>query len=200
MAKQALKMRLPVTFHIVSSLQYGPGICTDYPDKMAYAADAADLKLLGLPNVQFHGTLPNTAVLDLMARSHFVLLPTMDDTYGFSVLEGMASGTPAIVSAVCALPEFVHSGKNGFTLKLPVDENGNWTHWNLHDRREMWDALDDAYTSLASDGLKVITDTLDRPELWQVLSQGAIERIRTQHDADTNGSRIEQMYTEALDS
>jgi glycosyltransferase involved in cell wall biosynthesis len=197
MAKQAFKMRLPVKFHIVSSLQYGPGIYTDYPDKTAYADD---IKLLDLPNVQFHGTLSNAAVLELMARSHFVLLQTMDDTYGFSVLEGMAAGTPAIVSAVCALPEFVHSGKNGFALKLPLGDDGDWAHWDLRGQRELWDALDEAYTSLASDGLGVIADTLERPESWQVLSQGAIEHIRTQHDAETNGSRIEQMYTEALAS
>jgi glycosyltransferase involved in cell wall biosynthesis len=42
----------------------------------------------------------NQQVLELMSTCHLNLLPTLHDTYGFSVLEGFANGLPAITTDI----------------------------------------------------------------------------------------------------
>ncbi len=128
-AQKARNAGLPLTIHIVSKLDYGGKIWTDFPDKNRYKAD---LKLLNLDNVIFHGKLPNQKVIELLAFSHFHLLTTLHDTYGYSVIESFSVATPAITTNVAALPEFVHNHKNGYLLNLELNEAREWKNSPSH--------------------------------------------------------------------
>lgn len=46
----------------------------------------------------------------------FVIIPPVVEGFGFAVLEAMSFGLPCIVSNVCALPELIENGKNGFVI------------------------------------------------------------------------------------
>lgn len=142
----------------------------------------------------FHGTLPNPKVLQLLAESDFQLMPTIHDTYGYSVLEGFSVGTPAITTAVCALPEIMRSGENGHLLPLPTDENGKWVH--LHERN--WEVLNTTYNRLASETMEWIEAFMKHPEQYQTLSAGAIERIREHHESQRVGHRLDDIYSSAM--
>jgi glycosyltransferase involved in cell wall biosynthesis len=87
-----------------------------------------------LPNVTSHGSLPNSEVLNLIARSHFLLLPTFSDTFGYSAIEAMARYTPVIATDIGALPEFVEDQVNGILLPLDRNEIGEWKHEGRTDR------------------------------------------------------------------
>lgn len=193
MAKLAQASGMPLHFHIISNLNYGKGIYADFQDKAAYAED---IKLLALPNITHHGSMPNAAVMKLIEESHFVLLPTLHDTYGYSPLEGMCQGVPAIASATAAIPEFVKDNVNGFLLPLPNDEIGEWIH--LRKLPLQWADLDEAYASLAHSALARLATVIDNPALWNRLSDGALRQIVTHHDATTIAARLEQRYSAAL--
>jgi glycosyltransferase involved in cell wall biosynthesis len=87
-----------------------------------------------LPNVTQHGSLPNAAVLDLIGQSHFLLLPTFSDSFGYSAIEAMARYTPVIATNQGALPEFVEDKVNGILLSLDTNETGVWKHSDRTDR------------------------------------------------------------------
>jgi glycosyltransferase involved in cell wall biosynthesis len=195
LAKKALERGIPLRVHIVSNLVYGGSKYSDHPDKAKYLPD---LKLLELPNVTHHGGLSNAAVLDLMRQSHIHLLPTIHDTYGYSVVEGFSVGTPAFATATCALPEIVRSGDNGFLLDLPVDERGVWIHLEQRERSGFWDRLNETYESLADQCLDRVMQLMNDPPLFRRLSQGAIDQILRQHEADAVGSRLDDLYDECL--
>jgi glycosyltransferase involved in cell wall biosynthesis len=193
MAKLAQACGLPLHFHIISNLHYGKGVYTDFQDTAAYAED---MKLLTLPNVTHHGSMPNAAVMQLIEDSHFVLLPTLHDTYGYSPLEGMSLGVPAIASATAAIPEFVKDGENGFLLPLPNDDIGEWIH--LRKLPIRWADLDEAYDSLARSALARLSTVIDNPQLWDRLSDGAFKHIVAHHDAAIIAAILEQRYSAAL--
>lgn len=193
MARLAQQRQLPIQFHIISKMRYGPRVYTDFHDKSAYDPD---LRALGLSNVTHHQTLPNNEVLNLIAKCHFVLLPTLHDTYGMSILEGMSAGVPAIATGTCAIPEFVRDGENGFLLSLPNDSLGGWAR--IDDRPYSWQMLDEVYDDLAVQSIACMERVLEDPSLWNRLSQGAVDHIRENHDADVTGARLEQLYSEAL--
>jgi glycosyltransferase involved in cell wall biosynthesis len=73
--------------------------------------------------VTSHGTQPNSAVLDLIGRSHSLLLPTFTDTFGYSAIGAMARYTPVIATDVGALPEFVEDQVKRHIAALGQERN-----------------------------------------------------------------------------
>jgi len=194
-AEKAGQEGLPVTVHIVSALNYGPGVYTDCTDASRYEED---LKLLDLPNVVFHGTMSNREVLRLLSRSHFQLMATLDDTYGFSVIEGFSVGTPAITTNVCALPEFVRHGENGYLLSMALDQGRNWINLRLRGTPGYWDVLDKAFDDLAEQALQTLRGILVEPERYDAMSANSLTRVRHFHDADKLGRTLDDIYSAAL--
>lgn len=126
-AQKALSAGLPIEFHIVSDLTIGrgKGVWTD-PDDAGGFAD--ELKLLKLPNIVHHGKLSNSELLKLISSCNISLLPTLSDTFGYSVIESFAAGVPVIGTQCCALPELISNGVNGYLIDIEVDQNGEWKH------------------------------------------------------------------------
>jgi glycosyltransferase involved in cell wall biosynthesis len=181
---------VPVEVHVVSAMRYGKTVFADCPTPGAYDDD---LELLQGENVRVHGALPNEEVLALMRSSDFLLLTSLDDTFGFSVIEAMSVGTPAIVSNVCALPELVQTGVNGCVVELPLDRFRKWTELRKRD----WASLSAAYGLFAQRSLGFLRSVADNPSTYEHLSAGACDQIRGKHDADTVGTRLDDIYEEA---
>ncbi len=147
-AEIALERGLPVTFHIISSLQVGESNWLD-PTQPGFFEPY--ISKLNLPNIRFSTGLPNAEVRALLRRSHFLLLPTLGDTFGFSMIEAMAEHTPVIASRISAVPEVVAHGANGYLLDLPVDASGEWayTNYGLRHTEEYAARFRDANENLA---------------------------------------------------
>jgi glycosyltransferase involved in cell wall biosynthesis len=155
------------------------------------------MELLRLPNVTLYGSLSNSNVIELMERSHFLLLPTVHDTYGYSPLEAMSLGVPVIASATAAIPEFVKDGENGFLLPMENDDVGDWVH--LRQPPLQWPDLDLLYDQLADAAIERLTRVLHCPDLWGQLSHGALTHVVRHHDSVTIGAHLEQLYSAALE-
>ncbi|MEH2022715.1 glycosyltransferase family 4 protein [Nostoc sp.] len=201
LAKKAEKLGLPLTIHIISGLGYGSGVPTDFPDTTKYLED---LKLLNLKNVVFHKYIPNEKVMELLSQSHFQLMATLHDTYGFSIIEGFSVATPIITTNVCALPEFVSHGENGYILELPIDEIRHWSNW-LHGEKtksnEYWEILNSTYDDLAEQALQQIIQFLDRTdkrEHYEFLSAGALAQAQIVHNSEKQNELFDNLYAAAV--
>lgn len=194
-AKMALQNNLPVHFHVISGLEYGGGIYTDCADRTRYEKDLA---LLNLPNVSFHRALPNRDVLALMRKSHILALPTVHDTFGYSVLEGYASGAAAIGTSVSALPELIEEEKSGWLLAAPTDEVGSWLHLNRLTPENSWPLLDEYYQSVA-DQMYARLETLveDRSKL-QAAQYGGLDLLRRRFSRPVAAAQIGAIYERAI--
>ncbi len=131
-AKLALEKGLSLEIDIISSLVVGNESWVD-PTRKGFFDE--ELKLLhSLSNIKFYQNLPNNEVISLIGKSHFLLLPTLSDTFGFTAIEAMANFTPVIATNQCALPEFIQDGKNGWLIPLETNEFGEWIHINHPNR------------------------------------------------------------------
>lgn len=200
LAKKAEKLGLPVTIHIISGLGHGSGVPTDFPDTTKYIED---FKLLNLNNVVFHKNLPNDKVIELLSQSHFQLMPTLHDTYGFSVIEGFSVATPVITTNVCALPEFVRHDENGYILELPINDIRHWANW-VHGEKtktnEYWEVLNNTYDSLAEQALQQIKQFIDRSdkrEHYEFLSAGALAQAQILHNSEKQNELFDNLYAAA---
>lgn len=195
LAYEAKKIGLPIVFHIVSALNYGPSVQTNHLDKWRYEND---LKLLNLSNVVFYKTITNQEVIQLLSESHFQIMPTLHDTYGFSIIEGFSVATPAITTNVCALPEIVHPDKNGYLLNLEVNQNNGWNQMYPRGSQEYWDRLDSTFDNLVVQALKLLQELLDRPNHYEQLSAGAIAQAEEVHSSQKTCELLDNLYTKIV--
>jgi glycosyltransferase involved in cell wall biosynthesis len=196
LARKAFAEGLRLQIHIVSSKMIYSGSHTDHPDPARYQKD---LQSLALPNVSFHGPMNNQQVLELMGSCHLSLLPTLHDTYGFSVLEGFAQGLPAITTDVCALPEFVFpapaANANGFLLRLPKDERNCWRHVEESSSPDYWEMLDQAFESMADQAMAHLRAIAAAPGELELLSHSAIAGIEQRHNQVTLARKLDAIYS-----
>lgn len=70
------------------------------------------------PRVRWLGRRPQPEVVDLMAEATCVVVPSLwYETFGRTIIEAYASGTPAIVSRLGAMAELVEDGRTGYRFE-----------------------------------------------------------------------------------
>ncbi|MEN3016849.1 MAG: glycosyltransferase family 4 protein [Candidatus Methanosuratincola petrocarbonis] len=67
-------------------------------------------------NAHFTGKIPYKELLRLYSKSSLTTLTSFEETFGMSVLESMATGTPLIASDIPAFRNLVEDGKEGFLV------------------------------------------------------------------------------------
>jgi glycosyltransferase involved in cell wall biosynthesis len=184
---QLLDEQLPVHLTVVSSLTYG-----DYASRTTRAdLDRAKGLIARMgPNVTHFWSLDNQQVLQLFARSHVALLPTYDDTYGFSVLEGQAAGCPAITTDCCALPEF-NDDLTGWLIQVPKDTLGI----SLHDTPEHRAQLS---RCVRENLVRIVRDICADPSIIRIKGERAFARIRQERSLEHRVGLLEEIYRGAL--
>ena len=99
----------------------------DYATPWVSSADVgrARSRLAADPRITWFSSLPNAEVRALARTTHVGVLPTMAETYGYSLLEVMAAGRPVIGTTVQAGPEIVTDDR-GWRLELERRPDGLW--------------------------------------------------------------------------
>lgn len=192
-AHQALVARgVPVQTTVVSSLGWQRKGVVGPSSSEVMAAEHARLASCGIEHLT---TCPNDEVLQRMAEADFLVLPTVNDTFGFVTLEAMSLGTPVIGTSTYALPEIVEHGVDGFLLDMPNDPDvGRWT--GLAHRTSA--GYDDLYLALMDDLGRQMADRLE--QFWagrgsyEAMSAAALAKMRERFDPTAARDRLEQVY------
>ncbi|MBV8080619.1 MAG: glycosyltransferase family 4 protein [Actinobacteria bacterium] len=179
-----------ISLDIVSTLN--PGRYPAWWDASPVEVDEARAIINSLPgSITWHATLPNEQCLKRMAKATVGVLPTFNDTYGYSVLEMMGAGTPVIATQQRALGEVV-TEERGWVVQLPLDEEGSCIPRDrAHAARvsaEVTDQLVSIFESLAS-----------KPEQVAPRAARAVEYIRARHDPAAYAADVRAFYRSALE-
>jgi glycosyltransferase involved in cell wall biosynthesis len=67
-----------------------------------------------------------TRLNELFLSATAVILPSIYEPFGISLLEGMAYGLPCVAADRCAMPEIVRDGESG--LIVPAEDSATLTH------------------------------------------------------------------------
>lgn len=186
-----------VRMNVVSGLACGEEIYTD-TERSFYEPYLAEARAAG---VTFLGAMDNAAVLALVADSHFTLLATLDDSFGFSALESMAAGTPVIATGICALPEFI-TDDNGVVLSLDADGDGRWRFiytTPAFRRSSGYKAiLADTFEDLAEQAAQKILRLIETPADYARMSAAAHRTMVERFDAAERDREWSAIYARAL--
>jgi glycosyltransferase involved in cell wall biosynthesis len=193
-AELAIERNYPVVVHIVSKFEVRSWVDPKDPSYFDQYR-----KLLELPNVRYHHSLPNTAVIDLVRNAHFEILATFSDTFGYSSIEAMANYTPVIATPVGALPEFISDGINGVLLKLDTNSLSEWVHHAADRSTAAFAALHrDEVERLAQTALHRIIELTTNPKAYLAMRRNA-RATAIEHFAAVDASRYwDDLYERAI--
>jgi glycosyltransferase involved in cell wall biosynthesis len=71
----------------------------------------------------FEGVIDSTSILDRLAKSDLLVLPSRWDGWGVVVNEALMVGVPVIVSDMCGAADLIKNGVNGYVFKSEDVEN-----------------------------------------------------------------------------
>ena len=198
LADIAHKKGLPVKVDIISSMETGAASWVD-PLNPSYFDPEKEL-MNTLPNIELHGSLPNSSVLQILKNAHFSLLPTFSDTFGFSAIESMSEGVPVIATRQGVLPEFIHNDHNGILLDLETNSAGAWTHVARHDRKskEYEDLFRSETKRLANDAFLALEKIWNHKEAYGDMRVQAHATARQMFSASDADSFWDDFYCDAL--
>jgi glycosyltransferase involved in cell wall biosynthesis len=200
LAELAHQNGFPLIVNIVSSLEAGGGVWTDPPEESFFDQY---FRLLSLPNVRHNLKLSNADVLGLLKRSHFSLLTTFADTFGYSAIESMINHTPVIGTSQGALPEFIRDRENGILLKLPVDETGEWLYAAPQSERasnRFKRLYADEIERLAAETFSALVSVVNEPGKLASLRRAArADALRLFNENDA-AQFWDDLYVEAVDA
>ena len=74
-------------------------------------------------NVKFVGSVDNESVLEIAKNSHFMVLPTKNENFGYVVIESLAAGCPVLMSDQI---EWKGIQESNVGWRLPLDDRGAW--------------------------------------------------------------------------
>jgi len=152
---------------------------------------ARDLLAAMATRIEYHRRLPYPRVLETMKAADYYLLPTLADTFGYSVLEAQACGAVAITTNVRALPEVV-TADSGHVIELPLDgqRNAHTLPGFAKSRAGLTDALEAILRECC----------VASPQERLAKAAAATANLRSRHDPAEHRRRLEIIYRRALEA
>lgn len=139
--------------------------------------------------LEYHEKLPNEEVLKLARRAHVGLLPTMGDTFGFSVLEMQACGCPVITTDRQALPE-INNDQCGWlinTKDVHLPHGDDFGHYTRDEVNELSDFVGERL-------VHTLSAIMDDPNLLKEKALTAQERIKKVHNTESYAEKLKRIY------
>lgn len=149
--------------------------------------EEARRRIENVPEITWHGRLPNDEVLKLFTQSHIGLLPSYIETYGYTVLEAQACGCATITTDVKAFPE-INPDEVGW--RVQVDEE-DYDFRSEEGRRRISDRIESGL-------YRVLGEILEDRSCIREKGRAALNRIKTEHSPARHGERLRKIYREAL--
>lgn len=142
-------------------------------------------------NIQVFKEIGPIEVLKLMIDSHVGLLPTNNDSYGFSMLEFFSCGIPVITTEVLALSE-INDDSRGWFLKLPVTASQFGVKEFKRDSLEEREQLSTLMTAALD---RQIREILENKQEIEKRCDPALQYIKINHDATRYKDKLESIYS-----
>ena len=191
LAFERLSARLPIRLIVVSKLEV-----QGFRDRNITEEIKARTKSL-LENskwVDHHGYLPNQQALALMKSAHVGMLPSFGESYGYSLLEAMASGCAVVTINMSPFTEFVNETL-GWLVDIPK------IHLNGVEVVEIDNAK--KYSEISSQLVDGLCDVIEKicsdRDLLREKSENALQRVREFHDPHKRAMELENIYKMALE-
>lgn len=144
-------------------------------------------KIRELDWIEVYTDVSNQDVLCLCKKAHIGLLPSYQETFGYSLLEMQASGTPVITTNIRAFPE-LNNEKCGWVIDLHIDEYGETKRLSRNLQKEN--------KKLVYEGLlQYVDEIFADKELVCKKAYASVERIKKSHSVEVYSEKLKKIYS-----
>lgn len=100
---------------------------------------------------------------DIFGTSHVLIHPTLQDSFGMVLLEGLACGLPIVATDLFAADEMVQPGTNGALVEPPVryyakDKRAVWSWWGIDVEKRVTTLAFPAFAASLADAIRPMLD------------------------------------------
>ena len=143
--------------------------------------------------LEYHEKVSNGEVLELAKQAHVGLLPSMGDTFGFSVLEMQACGCPVITTDRQALSE-INNDRCGWLIRtkdVRLPHGDDFGHYSRDEVRTLSRVIEEKM-------VEIVTDILENKQLIYLKAEKSLERIINRHGLQEYAEKLHSIYQRAI--
>ena len=143
--------------------------------------------------LEYHEKVSNGEVLELAKQAHVGLLPSMGDTFGFSVLEMQACGCPVITTDRQALSE-INNDRCGWLIRtkdVRLPHGDDFGHYTRDEVRTLSRVIEEKM-------VEIVTDILENKQLIYLKAEKSLERIINRHGLQEYAEKLHSIYQRAI--
>lgn len=177
----------PISLNIVSSLAHG-----DYASRST-EEDVKECQSIierFQENIRYYKSLSNKDVVELFKTSDVGLLPSYDESYGYTALEAQACGCPVVTTNGGALAE-INNEQVGWLIEVPLVED-NRSVPRTKEAKRIFSEKVEASLEL------IFIECCENREIIVSKGSRSLDRIREEHDPLEATQQIERIYDEAM--
>lgn len=145
--------------------------------------------------LQHYDSLPNARIRKLMCEHDVLLLPTVDESLGWVIIEAALCGLPTISTSIFAIRELIIDRKTGWLLSVDVDEDGRWKHLGHKNNQEEWECLQD---KMESDIVKIAEELSSNPKILSKTSEAARSYLGNLYERSAAEKALSSIYYNAI--
>lgn len=139
--------------------------------------------------------LPNSTVIELFKNSHVMVMPSIDESLGWVMVEAGLCGTARIGTCTFAMPELINHTVDGWMVDIEVGDDGRWVHLGKKTAEEHWALVQNNI----SEGIINFLGASDMsPEKLIHMGDNAKKAMERLYSVDNARNDLEAIYNRAL--
>ncbi|MCA1993208.1 MAG: glycosyltransferase family 4 protein [Coleofasciculus sp. S288] len=161
------------------------------------SAEALRQKLSELPWIDYYPAMSNAQVRQHMRNHELFVLPSLDESLGWSAIEAGMEGLASIVTNAFALPELVEDGKTGRLIPIDLNEQQRWRGLFLKGSCKD-EAILEANQAIKQGLIDALQQVASNRSLMEKWGQAAREKMYRMYHPVKAAEALQQIYDSAL--
>jgi len=130
-------------------------------------------------------------------NSDIFIMPTLKDSFGFSLLEAQAFGLPIISTNCFAIPEIIEDNKSG--LLIGIKDNKFYKDPNKFKNKNDKYIIPKSLNKKLTNGIYIkLKELIENPSLRKKLSRNALKTARTKFSFKKRNKIMRKIYEESI--
>ena len=149
------------------------------------------------PWIHHHDTVRNSDVRAMMRHHDVLVLPTLDESLGWVIVEAGMEECPTIATDVYAIPELIDDRQSGHLLRIPLNAEQRWVGLFSHQSAKT-DAIHSVYASIRVQLVTALSEMATNLDKLAEQGQAARRKMLRLYGRAQASERLESIYSHAV--
>jgi glycosyltransferase involved in cell wall biosynthesis len=164
-----------------------------------YDLDKFENEVSGLKYVNILKNVPHHDLLNIIYPAHDVfVLPTLQDSFGFVLVEAMGKGLPIISTNQFDIPEKVSHDHNGYLINIPIDKNRRSKFLSIQSYKEKAETVYNVEKIIEKQLIEYMAKLLNNPEKIMTFGKNSQAVAKEKYSIENRNNAFNRIYESVL--